>query len=97
MDEKIYECEARKPVVRDGVKVREWRVVPVAEVIAEQLSEYRCKDCHGRVRLHRKHVENAPAPHAEHLSRQDSEYCPMGMYFRQNPGRQPRLSSQPVE
>jgi hypothetical protein len=97
MDEKIYECEAKKPVVRDGVKVREWRVVPVAEVIAEQLSEYRCKDCHGRVRLHRKRVKNAPAPHAEHLSRQDSEYCPKGMYFRQSPGRQPRLSLQPVE
>jgi len=97
MGEKIYKCEAKKPVMHNGVKVREWRVVAVREVIEEKLSEYRCKDCHGRVRLHGKRVKDGPAPHAEHFSKQDSEYCPMGMYFRQNPGRQPRLFLQPVE
>jgi hypothetical protein len=49
------------------------------------------------VRLHGKHVEHGPAPHVEHRSRQDSEYCPTGMYFRQNPGRLPRLSGMPVK
>jgi hypothetical protein len=37
MDEKIYECEAKKLVLRNGVKVREWRVVPVRDVIEEKL------------------------------------------------------------
>lgn len=97
MEEKIYECEAKKLVIRNGIKVREWKALPVREVIEENLSEYRCKACHGRVRLHGKHIKNGPAPHAEHLSKQDSEYCPMGIYFRKTPGRQPRLSLQPVE
>jgi hypothetical protein len=85
------------PVMRDGVKFREWRLTPVADVIADELDEYRCKDCQGRVRLHGKHVAHAPAPHAEHRSRADSEYCPSGFYFRQNPGREPRLSQNPVK
>jgi hypothetical protein len=47
----IYECEAKRLVMRDGVKVREWRLTPVADVIADELDEYRCKDCKGRVML----------------------------------------------
>ncbi len=93
----IYECEAKKPVVRDGVKIREWRITPVSDVITEELSEYRCKDCHGKIKLYDKHVAHAPAPHAVHVSRQDSEYCPSGRYFRQNPGRTPRMSEKPVK
>jgi hypothetical protein len=42
-------------------------------------------------------VGHGPAPHVEHRSRQDSEYCPAGMYFKQNPGRVPRLLTMPVE
>jgi hypothetical protein len=73
MRDNIYECEAKRPVMRDGVKVREWRLTAVTDVIADELAEYRCKDCKGRVRLHRKHTVGGPAPHAEHLSRADSE------------------------
>jgi hypothetical protein len=91
----IYECEAKRLVMRDGVKVREWRLTPVADVIADELDEYRCKDCKGRMKLMSKHVEHGAAPHAVHVSRQDSEYCPSGFYFRQNPGREPRLSQNP--
>ena len=93
----IYECEAKRLVMRDGVKVWEWRLTAVADVIADKLEEYRCKDCKGRVKLHSKHVAHAPAPHAEHRSRADSEFCPSGFYFRQNNGRKPRLSQNPVE
>ncbi len=35
--------------------------------------------------------------HAEHRSRQDSEFCPSGHYFKQNPGRTARLSDKPVK
>jgi len=95
--EKIYECEVKKLFMRDGVKRWEWLRMSVADAIREGATEFRCKDCHGAVRLHGKHVAHAPAPHVEHKSRQDSEYCPSGMYFRQHPGREPGLSSAPVE
>jgi hypothetical protein len=93
----IYECEAKKPVIRNGEKIREWRKTPVIDVITDKLTEYRCKDCHGRIKLYDKHVAHAPAPHAVHASRQDSEYCPSGYYFRQNPGRTSRMSSKPMQ
>lgn len=92
----IYECEAKKLVMREGIKVREWRVTRVIDVITDELPDYRCKDCHGKIKLYNKHVAHAPAPHAVHASRQDSEYCPSGHYFRQNPGRTSRMSSNPV-
>jgi hypothetical protein len=49
------------------------------------------------VTLHGRHVAHGPTPHAEHRSRQDSEYCTSGHYFKQNPGRTPRLSLLPVK
>jgi hypothetical protein len=97
MHDNIYECEAKRPVIREGVKVRDWLIKPVIDVITEQLDEYRCKDCHGRIKLLRKLVANGPAPHAVHISRQDSEHCRSGYYFRQNPERTHRMSSNPVE
>jgi hypothetical protein len=98
MAEEIYTVEVKKRFrVPDGDVFR-WVERPVSDVIPEKESlEYRCKDCHGKVKLLNKHLPNAAAPHAEHISKQDSEYCPAGMYFRQNPGREPRLSLSPIE
>jgi hypothetical protein len=95
--EKIYECEVKVLFKKDGEKYTEWRVRPVAEAILKGATEFRCKDCYGAVRLHKRHVEHGPAPHVEHKRREDSEFCPAGMYFRQHPGRMPRLSQNPVE
>jgi hypothetical protein len=95
--EKIYECEVKVLFKRDGEKYTQWVVRSVADAILGGATEFRCKDCRGAVRLHGKHVAQGPAPHVEHKSREDSEYCPAGMYFRQNPGRTPRLSRTPVE
>ncbi len=96
-DEKIYECEVkRKNLGKDGVKGLRWVAMPVKDALAEGATEFRCKDCHGAVKLHGKHVPHGPAPHVEHKSRQDSEYCPSGFYFRKYPGREPRLSLNPV-
>lgn len=97
MDEQIYECEVKKLYLRDGQKRKEWVTMAVSEAVQEGVTEFRCKDCHGRVRLHTRHVAHGPAPHVEHRSKQDSEYCPAGFYFRQQPGRTPRLSLSPVE
>lgn len=96
-DERIYHCEVKKLFKRGDEKKAEWVTMAVADAIRDGVAEFRCKDCHGAVKLHGKHVEHGPTPHVEHRSRQDSEYCPAGMYFRQNPDRIPRLSSMPVE
>jgi hypothetical protein len=98
MPDQIYTVEAKKKFRVSGQDVFRWMELPVSDVIPDKDSLlYRCKDCHGKVRLHGKNVENGPAPHAEHFSRQDSEYCPAGMYFRQNPGREAKLSLSPIE
>ena len=96
-DERIYHCEVKKLFKRGDQKTWEWVTMSVADAIKDGVTKFRCKDCHGAVRLHGRHVAHGPAPHVEHRSRQDSDYCPAGMYFRQNPGRLPRLSSVPVE
>ena len=95
--EKIYSCEVKKLFLRNGERVWEWVVTEVADAIRDDAAEFRCKDCHGAVRLHKKHVLHGPAPHFEHKSHQDSEYCPAGMHFRRHPGREPRLSDMPVK
>ena len=95
--EKIYSCEVKKLFLRNGVKRREWASAEVVDAIRDEATEFRCKDCHGAVRLHGKKVKDGPAPHIEHKSKQDSEYCVAGMYFRQHPGREPRMSATPVK
>ena len=98
MPDNIHNVEVKKRFRGGGGDVLRWVERPVSDVIPEKSTlEYRCKDCHGRVRLHGKNIPHGPSPHAEHMSKQDSEYCPSGMYFRQNPGRQPRMSLMPVE
>ena len=60
-------------------------------------TEFRCKDCHGTVKLHKQRVATGPASHAEHSHKLDSEYCPSGFYFQAaTDGREPRLSEKPV-
>jgi hypothetical protein len=95
--EQIYECEVKVLFKRDGEKYTKWVVRPVADAILAGATEFRCRDCHGAVRLHGKNVAHGPTPHVEHKSREDSEYCPAGIYFRQNPERIARLSQKPVE
>jgi hypothetical protein len=97
VDERIYHCEVKKLFKRGDEKVWEWVTMSVADAIRDEVTTFRCKDCHGAVQLHGRHVAHGPAPHVEHRSRQDSEYCPAGMYFRQNPGRIPCLSTAPME
>lgn len=96
--EKIYECEVkRKRLLPTGGYGPFWKTKSVIDAIADDDTEFRCKDCHGQVKLFRKHVAHAAAPHIEHKERSDSEYCPAGMYFREaTDGREPRLSENPV-
>ena len=50
--ERIYSCEVKKLFLRNGEKVWEWVVVNVADAIRDDATQFRCKDCHGAVRLH---------------------------------------------
>ena len=97
--EKIYECEVkRKRLLPGGGYGSFWKTKTVLDALADGDSEFRCKDCHGKVKLFRRHVAHAAAPHIEHVDRTDSEYCPSGMYFRDaTDGRAPRLSEAPVQ
>jgi len=96
--DRIYECEVkRRRQIADSYEFF-WRIKAVADAIADGDTEFRCKDCHGEVKLFRKHVPHAAAPHIEHKYRSDSEYCPAGIYFRSaKDGRLPRLSTMPVK
>ena len=97
--EKLYECEVKRRRVRAaGGYEPFWKVKSVKEALVDGDSEFRCKDCHGAVKLHKRHLATGPAPHVEHKLKGDSEYCVAGVYFREaTDGRTPRLSGSPVQ
>ena len=101
-EEKIYECELRI-LKRDSATNRnyyDWKIVPVRQAIESKPGpeEVRCKACHGRVKLLNQYGNIGNAPHAVHYSKQDSSYCELGFHFRlSKDGREPKLSSMPVE
>jgi hypothetical protein len=96
---KLYECEVKRRRVHAGGGYEAfWKTKSVADALMDSDTEFRCKDCFGEVKLFKTHKAGGPAPHAEHKSRQDSEYCPSGMYFRKaTDGREPRPSAHPVQ
>jgi hypothetical protein len=96
--EKFYECEVKRLFKIGDLKERRWMTKAVAEALIDGDTEFRCKDCHGAVKLFNKNVVHGPSPHAEHKTKQDSEYCPSGMHFRlAKDGRSPSLSLKPVQ
>ena len=48
---KIYECEVKKLFKEHGIKEWRWVVRPVKDAISDGVTEFRCKDCHGAVKL----------------------------------------------
>lgn len=94
--ESIDICEVKKLFMRNGEKRKEWVISTVSNAIRDEVTEFRCKDCHGALKLFAKPLANGTAPHVQHKLREDSEYCSAGLYFKQNPGRESRLSEAPV-
>ncbi len=96
--EKIYECQAKRRRLKAGGGYEPfWKLKTVLEAVADDDAELRCSDCTGAVKLHRRHIADAPPPHIAHKFRSDSEYCPAGVYFRKSTdGRLPRMSAHPV-
>jgi hypothetical protein len=96
---KLYECEVKRRRVKVGGGYEPfWKVKTVADAIVDADTEFRCKDCGGAVKLFKTHKGGVALAHAEHKNREDSEYCPSGMYFKKaTDGREPRPSQNPVE
>jgi hypothetical protein len=85
-------CEQKKQFqVGEG---REWRWVEVAvsKAFGSTPETIRCLYCHGAVRIHKQQAPDGPQDHVEHRSKQDSENCRAGIYFKGSH----KLSSQPV-
>lgn len=94
----MYECEVKRIRIVDGKRSFFWKVKSVREAVEDNDTEFRCKDCHGEVKLLKRQVAKVAAPHVEHKLRQDSEYCPIGLHFQgATDGRAPRVSEFPVE
>ncbi len=97
--EKIYECEVKRRKLRASGSGYEpfWKLKSVQEAVDDNDTEFRCKECHGVMKLHRRKAVNGLASHAEHLSRPDSEYCTSGIHFQQaKDGRVSRYSESPA-
>lgn len=79
----MYQCEQKKTFVENTSEYKQkWVVVEVSSLGGVDKKKIRCMHCHGRVRIHNQQVEHGPQDHVEHLSRQDSEGCQGGTYFK---------------
>jgi hypothetical protein len=97
--EKLYECEVKRRRVRASGSGYEpfWKVKNLEEALGDGDTEFRCKDCHGAVKVHKRHVANGPASHAAHKLKSDAEHCAGVLVREAAEGRAARLSSSPVQ
>jgi hypothetical protein len=98
MPEKFYECEVKRRRVRAaGGYEPFWKVKMVQEAVIDGDTEFRCKDCHGALKLNTRGVAGGAGPHVVHKLKRDSEFCVGGWYFQEaTDGREPRISGAPV-
>ncbi len=97
--EKMYECQVKRRRVRaTGIGYEPfWKLKDVGVALTDLDTEFRCKDCFGAVKLHKKRVEHGPESHVEHKLAGDSQYCVSGLPFRNaTDGRAHRISQFPV-
>jgi hypothetical protein len=97
--EKLYECEVKRRRVRATGSGYEafWKTKTLVDALLDGDSEFRCKDCHGAVKLHRRNLPTGPSAHVAHKLRNDSEFCASGNWFLgATDGREARLSGTPV-
>ena len=96
--EKIYEVEVkRRRVAQTGGYEPFWKTKTVAEALSDADTEFRCKDCHGEVKVLGKHSKVGGQPYAEHKTLADAATCANGLGFkRSTDGRESKLSDHPV-
>jgi hypothetical protein len=96
--EKLFECEVKRRRVRaSGGYEPFWKVKSVIDLMLDEDTEIRCKDCHGALKLYKRHTAGAIS-HVQHKLKSDSEYCAGSQVFlNATDGRTARLSSHPVQ
>jgi hypothetical protein len=85
----MYDCEHRAqfvdtsdPTNRSKRKMG-WVAAKVINVPKKTSSrDVRCIYCQGAIRIHRQRQVNGTQDHVEHTSREDSENCKGGIYFK---------------
>ncbi|RJR48122.1 MAG: hypothetical protein C4576_08780 [Desulfobacteraceae bacterium] len=89
----MKKCEQKKLFKVEGRSHWRWTETAVSVLPRDTKVDVRCMHCHGAVRVHKQQVEHGPEDHVEHRSRQDSESCKGGIYFKGTH----RMSQMPVE
>lgn len=97
--EKIYDFEVkRRRMAAAGGYEPFWKTKSVKDALADADTEFRCKDCHGDVKVLGKNSKAGAPPYVEHKLPADSEFCASGMLFRKaTDGREARISASPIE
>ena len=97
--EKLFECEVKRRRLRDGGGYEPfWKVKSVADAVQDGDTEFRCKDCHGALKLAKRHTAEGTRAHVEHKAKVDAEYCAGSTAFKDaTHGSPSRLSAHPVE
>jgi len=96
--EKLTQCEVQRRRVRAaGGYEFFWKVKSVAEAVEDGDTAFRCKDCHGSVKLFNRAAPPNVA-HVEHRSANDAAFCPSSVFFQQaTDGRVARIALAPVQ
>ena len=75
-----------------------WKVKPVAVALVDNDTDFRCKDCHGEVKILGKTSKQGAPAYVEHKHASDAAHCPGGLAFQKaTDGRVTRWSEKPVE
>ena len=75
-----------------------WKTKTVQDALVDNDTEFRCKDCHGEVKVLGKNSKSGGLPYVEHKVLADSEHCANGMLFKKaTDGREPKLSDKPID
>jgi hypothetical protein len=89
----MLKCERKGLFKIDNKKEWKWVEAEASSLHGGKEQELRCLYCHGRVTLHKQQSEDGTQDHIVHKSRQDSENCRGGFYFK----GEHKMSLQPVE
>lgn len=98
--EKFTNCEVKRRRLRSNGPGYEpfWKVKTVVDAIDDGDTELRCKDCHGPLKLVKRHTAAGTVAHVEHKDRADAAYCSGTAQFTEaTDGRTARLSAKPVQ
>lgn len=98
LKDRIVECEVKRRRLKQGGGYEPfWKTKTVAEAVADNDTEFRCKDCHGEVKVLGKTSRVGAAAYVEHKLAADAAFCPASIAFQTaSDGRTSRRSEHPV-